>query len=430
MAQEDTAVRALPSARLQWLLALLRPLWQLVSITLVLLQLPSDSIWARACLAVGVSLFIAMDVLLSTRLDDKRWWHVQETLLQFETWAVTILAVAMILWFPAGPGCLLLVPTAVTYAFQFRPQQLPQHPSWHRTAPWVPVVLTFVLVGMDLWRVVQEPHGVSEIVTVLFAMYALIACFAALVLWGVQKYLAERQEFQSMVGTLESQSQQLSRINEQVNDYANRVYDLATVEERNRIAGEIHDTVAHRLTALLVQLQAARRTMEAGDMESARNNFLVSEELARESLEEVRTSVRAIRKQEGGQGIEALKRLTLQYAALTGMTVEFTAAEEIHTLPGRLLAMLYRVLQEGLTNAQRHGRATRVDVNLSRQGPAMTLRIADNGKGAVNPKLGFGLSSMRNRLLPYGGNIAVASQPGLGFQLELTLPLWEGWPGD
>ncbi len=399
-------------------LIICRAVWQWAIVVLYAASSQSDR--GKAVYAVTAVLFIAGNILLLTRIDHFGWPEVQRRTLLAETVLVAVVELFMFGQSPLGPGVLLMLPTVAAYMWMFPPGRTQR--------VMVAVMALLFLDQARFWDIGRwaGPAGASGSAMILTVLYGIILLLGTLLARTLQQQSRERREFRSAMQRVREQAEQLVRVNDQIHEYAGRVYILAAAEERNRIAGEIHDTVAHRLTALLVQLQAARRILETGDKTTADGNLDVCEELARESLEEVRRSVRAIRRTPDTEGIAALRRLTLQYAALTGMVIEFAVDPTVDSLPSQMMAVLYRAIQEGLTNAQRHGRATKVDIRMSRSGAQLRLDIADNGRGSASPVPGFGLSSMRTQLRRYGGDIKVWSEPGSGFQLSLWLPVWEG----
>jgi signal transduction histidine kinase len=412
----DGAVDAGPWS--SWLLCC-RVLWQMA--ILVLYTSVATVSWRRALLAVAVALFIASNILFAARIDHLRWPDVRRTVVIVETGIGLVAACALIQWWPLGPACLLLLPGLVTYAW------LNALDAWQVTAG----LATIGLYGLTIIRSMRQSAtfatGVPPLSVLLLAAYSVILWVTVFIGYLLQRQRAESHHLMRAMAQVETQAAQLEQANQRIQDYADRVYVLAAAEERNRIAGEIHDTVAHRLTALLVQLQAARRILtQSADICAVADNLQVCEALARESLDEVRRSVRAIHQSPGDSGVQALRRLTLEYMSLTGMEVRFSVDPALDPLPGKVLSVLYRVIQEGLTNAQRHGRATQVDITLYRTGYELGLDLVDNGRGALAPAYGFGLSTMRERVRAIGGDLHISSQPGQGFRLSLRLPMWEG----
>ncbi|MCL6633603.1 MAG: sensor histidine kinase [Alicyclobacillus herbarius] len=415
MAAEELHQR-IPWQRVIW--TYLRPCWQLCIV--VLYAVPVLSWPGRAWYTLGGIVFLASNLMLAARIHHPKWPEVLHKAVWVEAVAGLLLGIYMMVQFPVGPASLLLFPTWSLSVVRYRDKVL-------QTG------LFLSLLIFSLWTIygAEQPHRLGDwnstptVQWLLVGLYVVVLAFGVTLTEQILVNRRDREQFTETMARLQAQSHQLSRVNEQVNEYANRVYDLAAAEERNRIAGEIHDNVAHRLTALFVQLQAARRILGQGDTEAAQENLRVCEALAQESLNEVRQSVRAIRKTADTEGISALRRLTLHYASITGMEITFETAVT-DAIPAQVMALLYRVIQEGLTNAQRHGRATKVDVTLERSGVYLRLVIQDNGRGSNSPALGFGLSTMRERLRRYGGDIEVTSEPAKGFRLSLRLPIWEG----
>jgi signal transduction histidine kinase len=408
-----------------WLLMFCRPVWQLAIV--VLYSFTVHSAWEMTVLSIGGAMFIATNLILLMFLGDGKWNIVRKWALVVEQVGAGVLSLVMLWEWPLGPAFLLVLPTIVTYAWLFYSDKL----QWMMT---LQMLLVFIL---GLGRVQPERHTdftvpiVSDILPwLIIGMYAAVFAFGTSVAFLVQRQRYKSESLMEALEKLEEQSQHISKINQQLSEYANQVYELATAEERNRIAGEIHDTVAHRLTALLVQLQAARRLMEREmDRDSVSANLQVCEALARESLDEVRYSVRAIRRSSDTEGLDVLRRLIVHYAALTGMGIEYSIEPGLGDLPAQMIAILYRVIQEALTNSQRHGRATRVTVSLKRVGVHLVLDIADNGRGTAHVTPGFGIASMRDRIQKMGGVIRTESRAGQGFSLQLQLPIWEGVSG-
>jgi signal transduction histidine kinase len=326
-----------------------RPLWQL---SILLLYSFGVTTWQQASLAILGAVYIVSNALLAMLVDHERWQTVRRWALLTEAGATVLASTFMVWHWPLGPVSLLLLPTLVAYAWLF------PRDGW-QWAILSAVVCTYIVSVR--WAVAQaEPANLAVAATVLpelvLALYGAVILFGAMLAFLLQLQRAESERLYVAMQRVEEQSKQLARVNEQMNLYAEKIYELATAEERNRIAGEIHDTVAHRLTALLVQLQAARRIMASeGDAVAAVNNLEVCEALARESLDEVRYSVRAIRRDSGNEGTELLRRLTVHYASLTGMEIEFHIDPRVSPLPAQVVAVLYRAMQEALTNAQRHG---------------------------------------------------------------------------
>ncbi|MDQ4127617.1 MAG: GAF domain-containing sensor histidine kinase [Actinomycetota bacterium] len=210
---------------------------------------------------------------------------------------------------------------------------------------------------------------------------------------------------------------------------------LGAVEERNRLAREIHDTLAQGLTATGLQLESAEALLETGaGAEKARASLSRALDLTRSNLEEARRSVLDLRAAplEGRSLPEALKILVDRWEAETGIVAQFAAVNRGRPLPPRVEVALYRVCQEALTNVARHAGAGRVTLRLVATPRTVSLTVEDDGRG-FDPSLVAvdrqGLVGMRERVEMLGGTLDVQSHPVVsGTRVEAAVPL-EGLGG-
>ncbi|MFB7650443.1 MULTISPECIES: HAMP domain-containing sensor histidine kinase [unclassified Streptomyces] len=201
---------------------------------------------------------------------------------------------------------------------------------------------------------------------------------------------------------------------------------LAQEAERRRIAQELHDEVGQSMTAILLVLGRAADDAD----EPLRDELQQAQEITRESLDEVRRLVRRLRPgvlDDLGL-ISALSSLTHDFAAHTGLRVLRRFDPDLPALAPETELVLYRVAQEGLTNTARHADATRVEVSLARAGDAVTLTIADDGRGIEAACEGAGIRGMRERALLVGAALDIASAPGAGTRIRLTAPVTRKQP--
>lgn len=197
--------------------------------------------------------------------------------------------------------------------------------------------------------------------------------------------------------------------------------ELAAARERERLAREIHDTVAHGLTALLFQLEGALRR-HAQDREDAGTMVARAAELARSTLGEVRRAVRALQPEDPVPDTTAFRRLAEDFGEDTGLAVDFlTDGDEAWPSPEGRLA-LFRAFQEALTNSRRHSGAQKVRASLIFGPGEVCLQVKDDGQGVAAVREGFGLSAMRRRAQELGGRCEFSSAPGRGFRLDFVLP--------
>lgn len=210
-----------------------------------------------------------------------------------------------------------------------------------------------------------------------------------------------------------------------------RCAEVGAVEERNRLAREIHDTVAQGLTAISLQLETADALLESGqNLEQVGQVIKQAINLTRANLNEVRRSVLDLRAAplEGKSMVEALKDLVQTYAEQWELPIEFDLSYAIHPLPIRLEIGLYRIVQEALTNIHRHAEASLVQGQLVTMPNMVRLVIEDNGKGfdvsqVVTNKGRYGLVGMNERVRLLGGYLKLHSSPKAGTQIEIEIPL-------
>ncbi|MBM7643894.1 signal transduction histidine kinase [Scopulibacillus daqui] len=198
----------------------------------------------------------------------------------------------------------------------------------------------------------------------------------------------------------------------------------AALEERTRLSREIHDGLGHQLTSLIVQLQALE-IMLPDDPKKASETISQLLQIARQAMAEVRTAVREWSNDEMGLGLVALKGLVSQIQGRSSIKFDFVQDSEMTEWPIEISIVLYRVLQESLTNILRHSNATSVTVRIKENDDQIFLTIADNGNYTENAPLtpGFGLQGMMERCRLYGGNCTFSQEEPHGLRIEATLPM-------
>lgn len=203
---------------------------------------------------------------------------------------------------------------------------------------------------------------------------------------------------------------------------------MAAIEERNRIAREIHDSLGHSLTALTVQLQAAVSVIQT-DPTQAQVFLTQAYQLSKTAMQEVRQSVKALRvDQPAQQSLEAtISDLAAGFRQVTGITpiVQIYLKKSISL---SISKTIHRIVQEALTNISKYAQATQVEITLSTisqaSGDYLCLTINDNGKGfdCAQQSTGFGLQGMRERVAALAGEFHLTTAPGAGCQIEVRCP--------
>jgi signal transduction histidine kinase len=206
-------------------------------------------------------------------------------------------------------------------------------------------------------------------------------------------------------------------------------------EERRRMAGEIHDTLAQGLTGIISQLEAAEHARDhRGDWS---RHLAQAATLARSSLTEARRSVRALRPEqlESASLPEALDELARTWSQRSGVIAQLDTTGTPVRADAAVEAAVFRAAQESLSNVAKHARADRVQLTLSYAGDMLLLDVADNGTGfdpgaPVSGTGGYGLTGMRQRLDRIGGTLTIESAAGAGTTVNAAVPLAALPPGE
>ncbi|HXP53521.1 MAG TPA: sensor histidine kinase [Streptosporangiaceae bacterium] len=205
--------------------------------------------------------------------------------------------------------------------------------------------------------------------------------------------------------------------------------EAGVLEERQRMAREIHDTLAQGLTGIITQLEAVQQAGPAGsDWERRITN---AARLARHSLTEARRSVRAVRPEslEDTRLPEAVADVAAQWSENTGVSAAVTTTGTVLGLHPEIEVTLLRVAQEALANVAKHASASRVGITLSYMEDVVSLDIRDDGvgfrpgqRGAPDSAGGFGLTGMQQRVRRLAGSLAIESEPGHGTAISASVP--------
>lgn len=220
---------------------------------------------------------------------------------------------------------------------------------------------------------------------------------------------------------------ELALANDRLRQYALRIEDLATLQERNRIAREIHDSLGHYLTILNINLEAAWK-LQNTDPNIAATFLADAKTMGSTALDEVRESVAKLRSNplKNRSLTEALETAIADFQKSTSLLPKL----QIHlnfTPSDTLKTALYRIVQEALTNIYKYAEATEVQIQIEGDN-RLTLTIQDNGKGfdPTQNTTGFGLQGMRERTLALGGNFEILTAPDRGCRIVAIFPIFPG----
>ena len=217
----------------------------------------------------------------------------------------------------------------------------------------------------------------------------------------------------------------LIRANRRLRKYALQIENQATLQERNRIAREIHDSVGHYLTAQSIQLENTAVFL-AEDSLKAANHLAKARQLGKDALANIRASVATLRQNSiSEKSFETnVKKLISEFQSNTNIAVSSDLILS-PPLPVEVSTALYRIVQEALTNVTKHSQATEVKLELKQTAEKVILSVLDNGRGfnQNNNTTGFGLQGIEERTRALGGIFAIDSNFSQGCRLIIEIPL-------
>jgi len=252
----------------------------------------------------------------------------------------------------------------------------------------------------------------------------LINCLFIFFAYGVshmaRRQLEERERAEKALEQLDRSSADLENAYQKLIEVSKEREQLAATAERSRLARELHDTLAHTLTAVIVSLEAGKKILER-EPHKALDEINKSQEQARKGLDEVRLTVKTLRPAvlEAMDFTAALKGLARDYSG-SGVDISYDLDEKLD-LPPSLQTTLYRIIQESITNSIRHGQASNIAVRINYKENSLHLTVEDDGRGCENFIEGYGLQGIRERAAAFGGRVLFENRDGDGFLMSLTL---------
>jgi signal transduction histidine kinase len=264
---------------------------------------------------------------------------------------------------------------------------------------------------------------------IALALYALFLPSLMWLLWEREEQLARHKKAADELSAANLRLEATIAENEGLHrQLLGQAREAGVLDERGRMAREIHDTIAQGLTGIVTQLQAAERAADQTPADPAgwRRHVAAATRLARDSLSEARRSVDALRPEplECGRLSEALAGVAERWSGLNGVPVQVTTTGTARPIDPDAEFTLLRAAQEALANVARHAHASRVGLTISYMENEVALDVRDDGVGFA-PALanrGFGLVAMQQRIAAMSGTLQVESEPGGGTAISACVP--------
>lgn len=296
--------------------------------------------------------------------------------------------------------------------------------SWRSALVYSLVIFALIIINsrlnsIEAWEMFWADTAKRN--TLFYWTYtAFIMVYSALLRYQIDNRVTAKE----LNHRLDEANLQLLQANNQLLQYAAATEQEAVQNERKRFAREIHDILAYTLTNLVVMADAAK-DLAYGDREVLLEHLTLTHNQAKEGLMDIRRAIQALRPVQMTKisGLHAVHRLVKAFSKATQINVQLNLGNVPLFFDDEVALIIYRLVQEGMTNALRHGKATEILISFSLINEGIGVLIKDNGIGAGNFKEGFGLMGMRERIERLGGWLKGSNNLEGGFLLSAWMPL-------
>ncbi len=232
----------------------------------------------------------------------------------------------------------------------------------------------------------------------------------------------EITEYKNLLTMLEQKNQELTFVNRKLEEHSLKIEELAVAEERTRVAREIHDTLGHTMTSIITLLEMSLIHLGM-DIIKVKEDILEALVISKDGLRELRSSIHGITLYniQSNDIITSIKHLISKYKYL-GIKIDFSFDGSFEACPTMYVEGIYRICQEAMTNAVRHGKAKNIIIILQLEELLMKLYIFDDGIGCDGIKKGMGLSGIEQRVNLLKGKVLYGSSKEGGFNINIEIP--------
>lgn len=242
-------------------------------------------------------------------------------------------------------------------------------------------------------------------------------CFWYLSTAGMVYYMKKQSDEKQKVKKL---NDELIDANKKLEKYSKEVELLTIKNERNRMAGEMHDSLGHSLTALIMQLEFVDKIIE-NNPQKAKEILNKSQNLARESMSELRKTVYSLKEDTENGLIYSINKLISNIISTDKMKIHFKYSENVENLLPDVKNILYRTIKESITNSIRHGQATKINIEIESKDNEIQIILEDNGIGCGQIIKGNGIKGIIDRIDKIGGQAKFISSADNGFRTEISI---------
>jgi len=262
--------------------------------------------------------------------------------------------------------------------------------------------------------------GLDLAFEVLFS-YVVAIIFLAFISSIIVREQKSKLKVEDLYNELRKSEDELIKANEELKAYADSIKELYVLKERNRISREIHDSVGHSLSTIIIQLGAIEKIAKENG-QAASQMAANLRDFTRKGLEEIRKALKELKPKEFKEyeTILSLENLIKDFSKLTGIDVKLTFTKSKWNLDEKSSLVLYRAVQEFLSNSAKHGKATKINIYIHYD-DELIVTLKDNGIGTDEIKPGMGLTSLAERIKEIGGSLSYESKRNNGFFMRIAL---------
>jgi len=281
-------------------------------------------------------------------------------------------------------------------------------------------LLGYIIQGVE--RYFQLPDFNVFVLQMLADFVTFIGIY--LLMTFIRYQIQQKEQLRQVMVQLKIKAKELEKAYQKLKETSMDLEDITVLRERNRISREIHDTVGHTLTTVLVELEAGERLI-AIDPVSATTKVNLAKCQIRKGLKDIRNSVELINSGKEMLELTSAIKLLINETILHGNVHIHYRIDKLPQLTLDAEKAIYRALQEGITNGIRHGKSTTFVFNLKCTKKSIEFILQDNGIGTKKIIPGFGLTTMEERIKSLGGIFNIYAKPEEGCLIRISIPLEE-----
>lgn len=280
-------------------------------------------------------------------------------------------------------------------------------------------ILSLIYLVKDLSSIFSREFWIGDGLDLLLRTAAyLIMLFTSMF---VKVQVKERMRFRKL-------NNELEEANNKLKDYSENVEELTITKERGRVASEIHDSLGHSLTALIMHLDFLENIADR-DAEKTKEIIYKCQDLARDSMKGLRKAVYTLNEENQGKGLKtSINELIYNLSSSGEVMINLSIEDSIENTSPEIKNIIYRTIMEGLTNSIKHVKATKIIIDVYQIKGGIGFKIKDNGSGCLEIVKGNGLSNIEKRISEVDGKVIFSSDLNEGFLVDVYIPVKEVGP--